>query len=166
MAAARGGYKYDKAMVERICGLIRKDSYSTKEICRKVKISHQTFLNWKARYPEFAEALQEAEDEFTETMLADCSRSLKKLVNGYKYTEKKQVEGPSGKVKEIVIQEKKVTPSLGAIIHYQTNKNPEQWKNRQSAELTGKGGKDLIPAARILTRQEAAELLKQLNDDL
>jgi hypothetical protein len=39
---------------------------------------------------------------------------------------------------------KKVAPNLGAIIHYQTNKDPENWKNKQSTELTGKDGRDLF----------------------
>lgn len=32
-------------------------------------------------------------------------------------------------------------------------------------ELTGKGGKDLIPPARVLTKQEARELLNKLEDE-
>jgi len=46
-------------------------------------------------------------------------------------------------------------PNLGAIIHFQTNHDPDNWKNRQSTELTGKNGKDLLPFTKMM--QKVAE---------
>lgn len=101
-------------------------------------------------------------------MLIVAKRSLFKLAEGYSYEEKKTVTVNDGtgqpKIKEQTIIKKTVSPNLGAIIHLQTNRDPQNWKNRQSAEITGKDGKDLIPA-RVLTKQEAQEYLNGLENE-
>lgn len=160
--------KYSKKILNKITDLVRSDSYTIAEICVKVGISESCYYNWQSTIVDFGEAVQKAKDEYVAKRLVDCSRSLDKLINGYEFEEKKTVTVDNGsgqpKIKEQTITKKQISPNLGAIIHYQTNKDPENWKNRQSAELTGKGGKDLIPA-RILTKKEAQELMSQLDDE-
>lgn len=166
--------KYNKKIVDAICSLIKADSYTIAEICRKVGISESTFFHWKETKSEFLECIKKAEESFKQDMLVECNRSLRKLITGYTVQEKKVITVDSGKkddqgrtipkVKEQTTIDKHVQPSLGAIIHFQTNNDPEKWKNKQSTELTGKDGKDLVPA-RILTKEEAAEYLKGLEDE-
>lgn len=160
--------KYNKKIVTRICSLIEKDSYTITEICSLSGISESTYHEWKAKKPEFSEAIEKAKDKFDKQILADCEKSIAKLIRGYEYEEKKTIytEGKDGKpkVKEQTSTKKHVSPSLGAIIHFQTNKDPETWKNRQTSELTGKGGKDLIPA-RVLSKQEMKQVLEELNNE-
>lgn len=142
--------KYSKKIVDRICKLISSDSYTIAEICKQVGINQDTYFTWKKEKPEFSEAVEKAKDSFNADTLVECEKSLSKLIKGYDYEEKKviYIENKEGKpkIKEQTIIKKHVAPSLGAIIHFQTNKDPENWKNRQTSELTGKGGKDLIPA--------------------
>ena len=54
----------------------------------------------------------------------------------------------------------------GAIIFVLTNGDPDHWKNRQNAELTGANGEPLVKPARILTKKEAKEFMKQLEDEV
>lgn len=160
--------KYNKKIVKRICDLIAKDSYTIPEICSLSGISESTYHEWKAKKPEFSEAIEKAREKFDKQMLIDCEKSIAKLIRGYDYEEKKTVysEGRDGKpkIKEQTSIKKHVSPSLGAIIHFQTNKDPETWKNRQTSELTGKGGKDLIPA-KVLSKKEMRELLSELENE-
>lgn len=160
--------KYSKKIVQRICELIQEDTYTVVEICQKVRISEATYYEWKANKAEFSEALEKANDILIDKMLIVAKKSLFKLVGGYEYDEKKTVTVNDGsnnpKIKEQTIIKKQVAPNLGAIIHLQTNKDPENWKNRQNTEVTGKDGKDLIPA-RILTKEEAEGLINKIEDD-
>lgn len=56
-------------------------------------------------------------------------------------TGKKDDNGkPIVKVKEHVVTDKHYPPSLGAIIHFQTNRDPDNWKNRQENKVSGKVG--------------------------
>ena len=48
------------------------------------------------------------------------------------------------KVKEQTIIKKHIQPDTAAIIFTLTNGDPDNFKNRQSAEVTGKDGKDLF----------------------
>lgn len=167
--------RYSKALVDDVVSLIKEDSYTIAEICRKVGISERSFYNWRDQHAEFADAIKKAEDEFRDTILVECEKSLVKLIKGYTVQEKKTVmvdskeKDPSTKkaipkIKEQTVTDKHIQPSLGAIIHYQTNNDPDRWRNRQSTEVTGKDGKDLIPA-RILTKEEAQEFIKSLEDE-
>lgn len=140
--------KYNKKIVNYICSIIEKDSYTIPEICKMVGIDEATYHRWKIDKPEFCEAIEKARDKFIKNRLVECEKSLMKLIIGYEYEESKTVVVNDGsnnpKIKEKSTTKKHVAPNLGAVIHFQTNKDPENWKNKQSTELTGKDGKDLI----------------------
>ena len=159
--------KYSKKIAQKIFSLIEKDSYTITEICAKVGISDRTFRYWQNENSEFAAGIAHARDTFTETKLVECEKSLDKLINGYEYDEVKTVVIDDGKgqpkIKERTTIRKMVIPSLPAIIHFQTNRDPENWKNRQTNELTGKDGKDLFAG---LTNEELEERIAELEKKL
>lgn len=143
------GKKYTNKMLNRIVGLIESDSYTIAEICQKVGISERSFYNYQKEFAEFADAIKKAKDKFDELCIVEAKKSLVKLVAGYTVDETKTiyVDGKEGrpKIKEQTVTKKHYQPSLGAAIFVLTNKDPENWKNRQNNEITGKDGKDLIP---------------------
>lgn len=118
---------FTKAKGEIICNARREKCLTNVQLAALVGACDDTLARWKAANAEFAEALKKAEEDYTQMMNQLCVDSLKELMTPH------------------FIGNKYYPPNLGAIIHWQTNKQPEQWKNRQSTELTGTGGKDLIP---------------------
>ncbi len=166
--------RYNKKIVERICDLISKDSYTVREICNIVGIAESTFYNWKSKKVEFSEAIKKAQDKFDEMIVVEAKKSLLKQIKGYTVIESKTITVDTGhktddgkpivKVKEYVKTEKHVQPNVAATIFALTNKDSDNWQNKQNTEVTGKGGKDLIPA-RILTKKEAKELLDNLEEE-
>lgn len=145
--------KYTQKLVKKICDLIEKDTYSTIEICKIVDITEETFYKWKREKTEFYESIKKAKDNLTEKILIDCKNSLVKLINGYEYEEVSTILTSDGlgkaKIKEKKTIKKHVAPNLGAIIHFQTNKAPDEWKNKQTNEVTGRDGKELFPNIQI-----------------
>lgn len=160
--------KYNKKIVKHIFDLIAKDSYTIAEICASVGISERCYYTWQEENAEFAEGIKKAREKYDETLVKEAKRSLIKLVKGYDVEETKVVytEGKDGKpkVKEKTSIKKHFQPSVPATIFMLTNKAPEEYKNRQTSELTGKGGKDLIPA-RVLSKKEMQELLTELDNE-
>lgn len=142
--------KYNKKIVENICALIRVDSYTVVEICEQVGISKETYYQWLKTKPDFSDSIKKAQDEFKEDILVECNRSLVKLIKGYTVQEKRTVTADTGKkdengkpivkVKEHMVTDKHYPPSLGAIIHFQTNRDPDSWKNRQENKISGEVG--------------------------
>lgn len=138
--------RYNKSIVKRIADLVRSDSYTVIELCRIVGISKDTYYRWIKTKSDFSDAIKRAREEFESSLLADCEKSLKRLVNGWSYEETKTVMveskktglngKPVGKVKERTVTKKTVHPSLGAIIHVQTNLDPDKWKNRQTSSVS------------------------------
>lgn len=167
--------KYTPKIVERICELVAKDTYSVPELCRAVGIDEATFYRWKNDKSEFCEALEKAEDKRLAFFATEAKRSLLKKIQGYTVQEKHIVTVGSGKfdvngkkiprIKEQKTVDKHFQPDTAAIIFTLTNAEPERWRNRQNAEVTGKDGKDLIPPARTLTKEEAKELFKKLDSE-
>lgn len=153
--------KYSKAIAEKIFALLESDEYSQKEICSIIGIDPDTFTNWKKKYSEFSEGIEKARARLVEKRLVQCKRSLAKLICGYSYTETvtEYVDDGNGKARIRAQREttKEVPPSLGAIIHYQSNMDAENWQNKQRLEHTGKDGEDLT--LRPLTDEEL-EFLK------
>ena len=145
---AKYNRKYSEKIAKKIFSLIEEDSYTVAEICANVGISARCYYYWIQEFAEFARGIKKARETFAEIKLVECERSLTKLICGYDYEEVKTVLVNDSKgqptIKEKTIMKKKVAPNLGAIIHFQTNKDPENWKNKQTTELTGKDGKDLF----------------------
>ena len=164
---AKYNRKYNDKTAAKIFTLIEKDSYTIAELCASVGISERCYYYWISEIAEFAQGIARARDTFTETKLVECEKSIDKLINGYEYDEVKTVVIDDGKgqpkIKERTTIRKMVIPSLPAIIHFQTNRDPENWKNRQTNELTGKGGKDLLEG---VSNEELEERIAELEKKL
>lgn len=140
--------RYNNSIKERIAGLIRADSFTVAEICKSVDISKDTYYRWLKEKPDFSDAIKKAREDYEAGILVKCEKSLEKLISGFTYEEIKTVK-VGEKVREETVTTKLVLPNLGAIIHYQTNRNPEKWKNRQS----------------ISVKDETSKLIDQLNEE-
>ncbi len=146
--------KYSKKVAERILAMIRADTYTITEVCNNVGISRQTFYRWQTDNPEFAQAVEDANNELLDKMNVEAKKSLMKKIQGYEVTETKVVTVPGkGKdergnpkpvIKEQTTTKKHIQPDTAAIIFTLTNCDPDNWKNRHSSEITGKNGKDLF----------------------
>lgn len=142
--------RYNKEIVERICAFIREDSYTIEEICRNVNISKDTYYRWLSEKADFSDAVKKANDDFNASMVAEAKCSLVKLVKGYTVQEKKTVTADTGKkdengkpivkVKEHTVVDKHYQPNVAAVIFTLTNRDPENWKNKQNTELSGEVG--------------------------
>lgn len=158
--------KYNKEIVDRMCGMLSTDSFTITEVCKAVGISEETFHTWKREKAEFSDALKKARDRFDEYVLSEAKKSLVKLVQGYTVQEKRTVTADTGKkddngkaivrVKEHSVTEKYVQPNTAAVIFSLTNRDSANWKNRLNSEVTGADGKDLIPniEVEIIDRRE------------
>lgn len=143
---ARTG-KYNKEIVEKICLLIKTDSYTVAEICEQVSINQDTYYDWLKKKPEFSDSIKKAKGEFDDFLLAECKKSLVKKIRGYTVQEKKTVTADTGKrdendkpivrVKEHSVTDKHYQPDTAAIIFTLCNRDPDNWKNRQESNITG-----------------------------
>ena len=128
--------KCRKKIVDRICSLISKDSYTIAELCSMVGISERCFYDWQSNNAEFAESIARAGDRFNETMIKEAKFSLRKRVMGYEFDEKRTtyVNDKRGNpiIKEQVNIRKHIQPDMSAIQFVLTNRDSENWKNKQA----------------------------------
>lgn len=139
--------KYTKDLLERICSLVKEDSYTIAEICVNVGISERSFYDWQKKYAEFAEAIKRARDEFNNLLIAEAKKSLIKKIRGYTVQETKVVNVDSRKTdeqgnpiyreKEKTVIDKHFQPDTAAIIFTLCNRDPDNWKNKQDTNITG-----------------------------
>jgi transposase-like protein len=164
----------NKKITERIVTLLKSDSYTISEVCELVGIAESTYYKWQAENLEFSEAIKKANDDRMQFFAKEAKKSLIKKIQGYTVQEKHTVMvdskeiGPDGKakpkIKEQKIVDKHFQPDTAAIIFTLVNADPENWKNRQHAEVTGKDGRDLFTG---ITDEELetkiSDLQKKLN---
>ena len=142
--------KYNKKIVDCICELIATDSYTVAEICKTVRISKETYYTWLKGKPDFSDSIKKAEDQFNDLVVVEAKRSLIKLVKGYTVQEKKTVTTDTGKkdeagkpivkIKEHSVVDKHYQPNTAAVIFTLTNRDPDNWKNKQEQKLSGEIG--------------------------
>ena len=89
--------KYSAELTERICSLIRADSYTIAEICQQVGIAERTFYEWKSENAEFADAIKKAQEDLKAFLAVEAKKSLLKLVQGFTVEEKRTVSVDTGK---------------------------------------------------------------------
>lgn len=159
--------KYSKRIANKVFNLLAEDEYTQRELCDTIGINETTFGRWKRAHAEFAEGIENAKARLEEKRLVQCSQSLAKLITGFEYTETTTEYVRDDETKKVVIRSqrdvtKTILPNLGAIIHYQSNRDPEHWQNKQRLEHTGKDGEELV--LRPLTAEEIEFLAKQ-NDN-
>lgn len=153
--------KYSKKVVKRICELLSNDSFTVVEICEDIGLAESTFYKWYDEKSEFSEAVDAARQKFNENLIPEAKKSLKKLVTGYTVVETKTVTADTGKkneetgapivkVKEHSKIEKHIQPNFNAVAFALTNMDPDNWKNKQNTELTGKNGEPVVPSVIVL----------------
>ena len=105
------------------------------------EVDPKTVFGWRARYPEFARAVERGLDTFRRDV---AEEGLEKRMRGYTYTEStfKVVDGEKVLVKEVT----KDRPSdTEAIKFFLLNRCPERWgKDAQQTEVSGDSFKGLL----------------------
>ena len=83
--------------MDRICSLIREDSYTIAEICDLVGINKDTYYTWMKQNPDFSDSIKKAEDARMQFFVAEAQKSLLKKIQGYEVEESKITYVDSGK---------------------------------------------------------------------
>ena len=89
--------KYSQKLVDRICSLIREDSYTIAEICDLVGINKDTYYTWMKTKSDFSDSIKKAEDARMQFFVAEAQKSLLKKIQGYEVEESKITYVDSGK---------------------------------------------------------------------
>lgn len=134
--------KYTSERVTAICRAIA-DGETIQMACKRGGISDDTFARWKANKTEFADAIKKAEKEYNDwynnELVRDCKVSLKKLITGFEYeettTEYKSDKNGNPRIEKQKTVTKRILPNATAIIFALTNRDPENWKNRQTTDI-------------------------------
>jgi hypothetical protein len=132
------------AIQAKICELVATDSYTIPEVCQAVKIHKDTYYAWfNDEKSDFSDAIKKAKTDFLNSIAIEAQKSLLKRVKGYEVEETKTVYSDNNgkpKIKERTVTKKHIAPDIAAVIYTLSNVDPANWKNRQSAEITGKNG--------------------------
>lgn len=111
--------KYSERLVEKIVRLIEEDTYTISEICDALRISRNSFYEWKNSKPEFCQALKDAEDRRDNSLAILARRSLREQLEGYVVTTEKIVYQDNGyggeTVKSKTVTRKKVVAKASVI---------------------------------------------------
>lgn len=113
--------KYSEKLVEKMVSLIEEDIYTVSEICNMLHISRKTFYEWKTTKPEFAQAIEDAEDRRDDKLVMMARWSLQKKIEGYTTTHITETYvpdkcSPQGeKLVKRVVTKKQCAPDVKAI---------------------------------------------------
>lgn len=125
---------------EKLCKLGATD----KEMADFFAVSEQTINAWKQAHPEFLESLKKGK------MLADANVAdrLFSRAMGYSHDAVKIAVSPSGEHHQVAFTEH-YPPDTTAAIFWLKNRRPDQWREKQTTELTGAGGAPLVPVLNV-----------------
>jgi len=129
--------KYTEKLVSRIERLIEADMYTISEICTAIKISRNTFYEWKEKNDDFCKRIARAEERRDEAMVKMARASLKKKIQGHTILEEKFYYEPAKSNSSVMILKKKVVraidkqPDLKAIKYMLDREDQKKERERQ-----------------------------------
>lgn len=122
------------------------------DIAAAMGIHVSTLRDWKKKFPEFSVALKIGKSEAD----TQVESALYKRALGYQYEEIKTVNGDERIEKTI----KQVPPDVTAQIFWLKNRRPDEWRDKQQTEITGKdGGPIRVVKAEDLSDDELASII-------
>lgn len=120
--------------------------WTDKEMASFFGVTEQTWNNWKKKSPEFFASLKEAKAVADEKV----ERSLFERACGYSHPEDKIMQNNG--VPVIVPTTKHYPPDTTACIFWLKNRKPDEWRDRQEHEHTGKDGGPLEVTVTIVNK--------------
>lgn len=166
MAVTGRKTKYNKAIVKRICDELATGKNSIEDVCKMVGIDDSTYYDWKNKKPEFSEAIKEAEERRLLAFKEMAKSGLAKLLDVHEYEEvTTEFENDSAGKPVIKSQKrvkKKIMPNPTAVIFTLTNRDQDNWKNKQSIDAKGDfnhnvGFGDFLMSAATIEDEEGLE---------
>lgn len=149
-------------------GLMEYGGATLKAFCRAMGFEQRTYYRW-CENVAFADAIKKAQADYKSSLAEQAVDSLLKLTTGYdvveSHTEYTDVNG-TPRIKKQVQTKKHVGPNTAAVIFALTNLDPEHWKQRQIAEITGKDGAPIETRQSGLSIAEAKAMLDQVDADI
>lgn len=133
--------KYTKKLSEKICEIFASGNHTISDVCKMVGIAESTFYDWKSSNTEFSEALKRVEEKRLEAFASMAKSGLAKLLDIHEY-EEVTTEYENDKEGRPIIKsqkrvKKKIMPNPTAVIFTLTNRDPDNWKNKQSIDAKG-----------------------------
>jgi len=124
-----------------ICDELATGNHTIADVCKKVGISEALYYKWKTDKIEFLEALKHVEAKRLEVFANMAKSGLAKLLDIHEY-EEITTEYENDKQGKPIIKaqkrvKKKIMPNPTAVIFTLTNRDPENWKNKQSIDAKG-----------------------------
>lgn len=133
--------KYDPDTFPLLAEKYARQGLDDKQIMANLGVSAAVFYPYLQRYPEFAAALKRGRVPVN----IEVENALLKRALGYVYDETHK-ERRGGEMVTVKIVRKSMPPDVGAIAFWLKNRLPDEWREKQYSEVTGKDGKDLVPA--------------------
>jgi len=110
------------------------------ELAEEFDVSVTTLYNWRAKHPEFLEALKLPKNQADERV----ERSLFERATGYT-RESVKIFMPAGADKPVEAKfMEHVPPDPTAMIFWLKNRKPNVWRDRKETELTGPNGGAIV----------------------
>ena len=135
MAKRGAPSKYDPEKHPRTALAFARKGATNPEIAGVLGVSHETLNQWCKKYPELSDALKCGKAEAD----SKVETSLYQRAIGYEYIERKEFISPSGQ-KRFEISYKFIPPDTTAQIFWLKNRRPDEWRDKQQQEITGKDG--------------------------
>lgn len=111
-----------------------RDGATEADIAKKLKISHDTLIEYKKQFSEFSEALKKGR----EVVDGQVENALLKRALGYEYDEE-TTELRGGEMVLTKIVRKQIVPDVGAQAFWLKNRRPDLWRDKHdmSMEVSG-----------------------------
>ena len=124
------------AQAEKLCNLGATDY----ELADFFGVDTRTIYRWRNTHDDFCQAVRAGKERLDERV----ERSLYQRAVGYSYESEKVFQFQGQIVRAGTVEH--VPPDPGAAFNWLKNRKPDEWRDKQHQEITGKDGEPLVRA--------------------
>jgi len=124
---------YEEKVLARLeeIGAWAREGYTEEDIAKELGISYSGFRNYKKQHMELVGVLTENKKIADNAVRA----ALFRRATGYTYTKERKERGEDGKLMVVEKATVEVAADVSAAKFWLTNRDPENWKDRQSKDI-------------------------------
>ncbi|MBU0997913.1 MAG: helix-turn-helix domain-containing protein [Firmicutes bacterium] len=124
--------KYRKEYAQMAKVVIEDSGLSIVKLAKLFNVDRNTIYKWFQDVPEFLSTVETARDFYDGIKI---HKSLVKRAVGFAYNETTREAGEDGELRTMKKVRKYFPPDVSAIKHWQVNRHPEKWRDRQETAV-------------------------------
>jgi transposase-like protein len=137
--------------------VIEDSGFSMYKLAKLFDVARRQIYHWMEKHEEFRHGIETGRTVFDGTKI---HKSLVRRATGFAFTETTREPDKEGKLKIVRTVKKHLAPDITSIKHWQSNRDPANWSDKQELDINQKTEIEMSDEDRKIAKSFSANFAK------